>query len=97
MKIVKDSVDYYHFHCPGCGHGHTYTVKQDGSGWSFNGDMDKPTFTPSLKNTLYHQNGNKRVEKACHLFVTDGYIIFCDDCSHEFAGQRVEMKDLPNR
>jgi Family of unknown function (DUF6527) len=34
----------YMFHCPGCGRGHGYHVPH----WDFNGDLEKPTFTPSL-------------------------------------------------
>lgn len=35
------------FLCPGCGEAHQVTV--DGSrGWTFNGDGDKPTFSPSV-------------------------------------------------
>ena len=31
--------------------------------------------------------------EKCHLFVTDGKIIYCGDCTHELSGQTV---DLPN-
>lgn len=35
------------FWCPGCGEAHQVTV--DGSrGWTFNGNGDKPTFSPSV-------------------------------------------------
>lgn len=37
------------FNCPGCGEGHVIAVG-DGPGprWGFNGDYDRPTFTPSI-------------------------------------------------
>ena len=35
----------YFFWCPGCKKIHPYQVPR----WTFNGDMNKPTFTPSLK------------------------------------------------
>ena len=47
-KIKKETKTYYRFYCPGCKCEHTYT---DGlGGWNFNGDMDNPSFTPSLLN-----------------------------------------------
>lgn len=79
--IAADGQRHLFFHCPGCKHGHSYTVPR----WTWNGSMDKPTFTPSLLNTT--------PEKRCHLFVTDGRIHFCSDCRHELAGQTVEMED----
>ena len=39
------------FYCPGCKCNHGVWLKKEGySGpsWSFNGDMDKPTFSPSI-------------------------------------------------
>lgn len=39
----------YHFHCEGCGSAHG--VFTDGKGrpnWTFNGNEEKPTFTPSI-------------------------------------------------
>lgn len=38
------------FRCPGCGHAHAVRVEPDGNKpcWGFNGDYDRPTFTPSV-------------------------------------------------
>lgn len=33
----------WRFHCPGCDDNHIVTTK-----WTFNGNLDKPTFTPSI-------------------------------------------------
>jgi hypothetical protein len=57
------------------------------SGWTWNGSLDKPTFTPSL---LCNQDSP---ESRCHSFVTDGKIQFLSDCHHELAGQTVELPD----
>ena len=88
-RFKKVVVEYYTFYCPGCKHEHTYTVKADGSQWQFNGNMLKPSFTPSLLNREF--NTEAKLKSSCHLFVTDGKIIFCDDCTHEFAGKTVEL------
>lgn len=33
----------------------------------------------------------------CHSFVTDGKIQFLSDCTHELAGQTVELPDWPSK
>jgi hypothetical protein len=78
----------YSFHCPGCGYGHTFEVgAPGGKGWTWNGSLDRPTFTPSLLcNKDYPQS-------RCHSFVTDGRIRFLDDCFHALAGQTVDLPD----
>lgn len=67
---------------------HVYTVGEVSSGpsWQWNGDMEKPTFTPSL----LVRTGDDR---QCHLFVRDGMIQYLDDCYHELKGRAVEMED----
>ncbi len=73
----------YVFHCPGCGYGHGFHVPR----WTWNGSMDKPTFTPSL---LCNPD---TPANRCHSFVTDGKIQFLSDCFHSLAGQTVDIPD----
>ena len=54
-------------------------------GWSYNGDPERPTFSPSVKTT--HGRG----ERVNHYFVRDGWIDFCPDSTHGLAGQSVEL------
>jgi hypothetical protein len=70
--------------CPGCMCGHGIEVPY----WSWNGSLDKPTFTPSLL-----VNGSMP-EIRCHSFITDGKIQFLSDCFHKLAGQTVEIPDF---
>lgn len=71
--------------CPGCKCHHTFNVgREKRPVWTFNGDMEKPTFSPSL---LY--------VGRCHLFLTDGRIQFLSDCAHELAGQTVDLPIIP--
>lgn len=96
-KIKKRIVEYYSFYCPGCKHQHVYTICNDGSQWSFNGNMESPSFTPSLLNRMEVKNENtgKYEEKErCHLYVTDGKIKFLSDCHHELAGKTVELPEI---
>lgn len=71
----------YWFHCPGCKGSHAYTIPP----WTFNGNMEKPTFRASLLCNPDHP------PTRCHLFVTDGVIEYCGDCHHSLAGQKVPM------
>ncbi len=78
----------YVFHCPGCKYSHPFEVDApNGTGWTWNGSLEKPTFTPSLL------VAKDMPSARCHSFVTDGRIQFLGDCFHALAGQTVE---LPN-
>lgn len=89
----------YHFECPGCQSMHRYIVRwgeksrQKEPVWSFNGDLDRPTFRASL---LYNQGGLNPNQPVCHLYMTDGKIQFLADCTHELAGQTVDMPEVIN-
>ena len=77
--------------CPACGFEHVFRVDLDNHGywkgdhWEFNGDYDKPTFSPSM---LCSQEPRHPV---CHSYLEDGKWRFLDDCSHDMAGQTVDM------
>ena len=92
----------YLFWCPGCRSHHSFDVRTDGGrpSWQFNGDIEWPTFTPSL---LYpfqwrHDPENDRLvkdrSKVCHLFLTAGKIQYLGDCTHDHAGKTVDLPDL---
>ena len=92
MKLKHRKVDYYMFFCPGCKYEHTYPIFEDGSQWLFNGDIELPTFTPSLLNATRDKDNN--ILSVCHLFVTAGKIIYCGDCTHELKGQTIELSNI---
>lgn len=84
----------YRFNCPGCGSPHVV-----GTGWQFNGDMERPTFSPSvLVTSVQHKLvGEGEVaahDGVCHSFITDGRIQFLGDCTHELAGRTVELPEV---
>lgn len=60
-------------------------------GWDFNGDFEKPTFTPSMRESAPKQEpyGDHpgRPFWRCHFIITDGVITMCSDCTGEFAGK----------
>lgn len=84
----------YWFWCRGCETNHRYTTKlakgANGPCWGFNGNMERPTFTPSL---LYNatQADPARGLHRCHLFLTDGQIRYLNDCTHGLAGKTVPL------
>lgn len=74
--------------CPGCEHIHAFAVETpfgNGAHWSFDGNMDRPTFTPSMNIG----------PSFCHYFLRDGRIQFLDDCRHNLRGQTLELPDIP--
>ncbi|MDP1738928.1 MAG: DUF6527 family protein [Caulobacter sp.] len=97
------------FFCPGCKSAHAIPVEGDRA-WGYNGNSEKPTFTPSILVTHHHavppvtpENldqfkaapwAQTRVTDICHSFVTDGQIQFLGDCTHELAGQTVPLPNL---
>lgn len=88
----------YYFDCPGCNSEHRLTVRphkaEDGASWEFDGDLERPTFLPSINDRVDFSPGSGKPAKVCHSFVTDGSIRFLSDCSHSLAGQTVELLEV---
>jgi hypothetical protein len=81
MKLRHTEDGKYIFYCPGCKCGHGFNHV-----WSFDGDMENPTVSPSL---LTKDNAGS----CCHLFIKKGMLHFLRDCTHEFAGKVMAMVD----
>ena len=85
----------YCFYCPGCRCYHAVHVEghnaSTGARWGFNGNLEAPTFTPSILVNPQLPSGTKG---RCHSFVTDGRIQFLGDSGHDLAGQTVAMVDV---
>jgi hypothetical protein len=108
MKLRKTNDDKLIFYCEGCKECHGVN-----SGWTFNGDFDKPTFSPSIlvRSIKMTAKGESDYEEwcslgypktnepfdsiptICHSFVTDGKIQYLSDCTHDLAGQTIELID----
>lgn len=76
------------FFCPGCKCGHWFKTDGPGPCWTFDGDMDRPTVSPSI---LVRGAGVPEYG-TCHSFVRDGQIEFLNDCTHELAGKTVPLE-----
>ncbi|WP_370313490.1 DUF6527 family protein [Sagittula sp.] len=81
------------FECPGCGWTHVLNLDTNRRpAWSFNGDLARPTITPSINAWLEDGNGN--VKKRCRSWVRDGRIQFLGDCTHALRGQTVDLPEI---
>lgn len=93
------------FKCPGCGDGHAVPTGEGGWGW--NGDLQRPTLTPSLLvRSGHYTDGWKPGDGCwcgkdyglecyrCHSFVRDGKIQFLGDSTHKLAGQTVDLAEI---
>lgn len=88
------------FRCPGCDDNHQIHVGT----WTWNGDLDRPTFSPSVlvggvqwgdESGFYKPRHTVAAGQpiTCHSFVTDGRIQFLGDCTHDLAGQTVDLPE----
>lgn len=98
------------FWCPGCDCAHKIVIETPES-WTFNGDLERPTISPSVLVHMHKWDGTVEEyghwtrpthpgvapggECTCHSFVVDGQIQFLSDCTHTLAGQTVELPDWP--
>ena len=90
--------------CPGCDHAH---MIQTGSGsgprWTWDGNAEKPTFSPSVLVRWSEPNDDPAlagdevhdVPKVCHSFVVEGQMQMLGDCTHALAGQTVPIPPWP--
>lgn len=92
-KVYESRDGMFLFGCPGCGGVHAWYTKNgpivDGKeqNWTYNGNGDKPTISPSL-------NVSKDDERFhCHSFINDGMITFLGDCYHALKNTTVEIPD----
>jgi hypothetical protein len=56
----------------------------NGARWTFDGNSDKPTFSPSMN-----------IVGRCHYLLKEGMLQFLGDCNHELAGKIVPLPELP--
>lgn len=100
--------DRLYLWCPGCNELHYVYFGPDG--WTWDGDLERPTISPSILMrgryweppvTPENLDEWKRepweqhpVDRVCHSFVRAGVWEFLSDCTHSLAGQCVPMTDV---
>ena len=93
--MTHEGKHYGHrFHCPGCEGEHVITTLPYPNGWTFNGDVERPTFSPSVLVHEVKRPDGTTFSPRCHSFVTDGRIQFLGDSQHALAGQTVDLPDI---
>ncbi len=103
-KLRRGTSRYFHW-CPACEEMHP--LPDDG--WTFDGDLENPTFAPSFKHEgmqteklngkwtgewVRDASGNT-VPFICHYVLTAGVLNFCNDCTHSLVNQSVPLPKLP--
>lgn len=85
MKIrLSHGGQYAEFRCPGCDSNHMIGVKPNNpKGWEFNGDLENPTFSPSILVRSGHYVPEQPQPPNCEYCIDagqDGYSTFCSLC-----------------
>ena len=100
IEEVGNVKGLYLVECPGCENMHHIPTKEvpydfmaSSDRWTFNGNMEKPTFSPSL-NIMRFEGVNRDRKYVCHSFIRDGHWQFLNDCTHKLAGQTVPMIEI---
>lgn len=88
ILVDGNGVEHLVYKCPGCKHTHSVPAER----WNWNGSLENPTLSPSVRHFIPHEDG--RQETVCHYFVRDGQIKFCVDSPHEFSGKTVELPEI---
>lgn len=90
--------------CPGCEEPHVIP-----DSWAFDGDLEAPTFSPSVKITgkqtvvvdgrwtgeWVRDAAGNAIDYCCHYILTAGVLQFCDDCTHAMRGRKIPLPELP--
>src|ERR1700757_3739600 len=103
-KLRRITGGYAHW-CPACKETHRLP-----DGWSFDGNLESPTFSPSFKHTglqtvvvdgrwtgewVFGADG-EALPFVCHYILTAGVLNYCSDCTHTLAGTSVQLPTLPD-
>ncbi len=107
--VSSDGVHYLGLWCPGCDEAHMVVVGRDpgappGPTWEWDGNLDAPTLSPSLKvrgvqwkpGEGFHKPSHQVEpggQTVCHSFVRNGIWEYLSDCTHTLAGQHTPIPD----
>jgi hypothetical protein len=98
----EDGKVSYWMWCPACD-----DAVRISSDWEWDGNLDAPTFSPSISVTgvqwdtsfKFHKPSHEKIPAGgtivCHSFLRNGVWEFLEDCTHTMAGQHVPMVDIP--
>lgn len=104
MKLLHVQDCKLTFYCPGCQAEHLIFVDLPGA-WTWNRNLDKPSVSPSILVRAVVPLNDSEIERVmngehvepvltvCHSFIEDGKIRFLNDCTHDLAGQIVDIPE----
>jgi hypothetical protein len=88
--------------CPACEEMHAFALdgpNSSGAKWIWDGNVENPTFTPSMNITINAKSHPHYQPDAatsvCHYFLRNGAIEYLGDCTHSLKGQRIILPPLP--
>jgi hypothetical protein len=87
VKLVEGVSGVFLHLCPGCKdfhYFHTTYKNRSNASWSFDGNLEQPTFHPSMNIGPSY----------CHYWLRQGKIEFLADCQHALKGQSVELPEF---
>jgi hypothetical protein len=100
-RYIRKTKEGYAHWCPACKTSHIFyvdTPTHRGARWTFNGDVNNPTFSPSMNISVgpYPDDDEEagRIDR-CHYFLTQAKLQYLSDYTHELAGQTVDLPELP--
>lgn len=101
LRLADELVGFW---CPGCAEFHYINVVANCRPcWTFDGNYDAPTFSPSIlvtgvrrmtEDEYQRVRAGERIEftpRVCHSFVRAGRIEFLGDCTRALAGQTLPL------
>ena len=100
MAKVIETRDGWMIRCRASCQWHEFPKNPTAKGhrWSFNGDLENPTFSPSMNETRNwpgpHHNPDAPSSR-CHFIVSNGRISYCSDCTHDLRGQSFPLEEWP--
>ncbi|WP_417615282.1 DUF6527 family protein [Parasphingorhabdus sp.] len=103
-SLMRKTDGGYLIWCPGCGEPHIVAVEKplgNGASWSFDGNLEKPTFSPSLlvmTGSAVDPNFKDEPDDPptiCHSFIRNGNWEYCSDSKHALSGQTVPVPPWP--
>jgi hypothetical protein len=97
---LRSTEDGYAHWCPGCESMHVFYTNKPAAGgalWTFNGDLERPTFGPSMVITTeaYEDEGVHLPQERCHYWLRSGGIEYLHDSTHQLKGLHIALPDLP--
>lgn len=91
VNTSGEVIGYCHW-CEACESLHCFRIEHpfnaNGPTWKFDGNMDAPSFHPSMRLFTGHKNSPNTI---CHYFVKGGMIDYCNDSPHRLREQKIEL------